>query len=249
LIIRLISLSIIALSVLPAQQDSPAEIARQRQEILDHMMQLDAQRNAPQRWVCAMGKEPESVKEGRAEGDAFMPDAADSCLTALRRIAQVGDLLPMYAKLAKEVGGTEEGYKLLPRYIGSAALANRDSVSVGNGMGALVTPSLAFDAGFTVAYTERVPDKWTSDTKKLKEITEDCLANRRDAGTCFSVGYLYGAHAVPRPAQAIGFECHYGFQDARYRFASIGVASVSPSHVSLPCTPQRPTNPQGRARI
>ena len=120
-------------------------------------------------------------------------------VTALRRVAQVGDLKKIYSKLATEVGGNEEGYQLLPRAIGSAALANRDSITVGGGKGAAVTPSLAFDAGFTVAYTERVPDKWTLETKKLREITEACLADKRDAGTCFSVGYLYGAHAVPRP--------------------------------------------------
>ena len=197
--LRLISLSLLPLSALLAQQESPAEIARQRQEVLDHMMQVDAERNGPQRWVCAMGGEPGSVVEARASGFSFTPDAADSCLTALKRIAQVGDLKKMYSKLAKEVGGTEEGYEQLPRAIGSAALNNRNSITVGGGKGAAVTPALAFDAGFTVAFTERVPDKWTLETKKLREITADCLANKRDAGTCFSAGYLYGAHAVPRP--------------------------------------------------
>jgi hypothetical protein len=197
LIQRFIPLSLLVLSGLMAQQESPAEI--QRQEILERMMKAGADTNGVQRWVCAMGGEPDSVKEARANGFAFTPDAADSCVTALRRIAQVGELLSMYAKLAREVGGTEEGYKLLPRAIGSAALANRNSITVGGGKGAAVTPALAFDAGFTVAFTERVPDKWTLETKKLREITADCLANKRDAGTCFSAGYLYGAHAVPRP--------------------------------------------------
>jgi hypothetical protein len=199
LIGRLISLSLLAFSALLAQKESPEEIAAERRAILNKMMEDTAESNDVQRWVCAMAKEPESVKEARSEGDSFAPDAADSCVTALRRVAQVGDLKKIYIKLAKAVGGTEEGYQLLPRAIGSAALANRDSITVGGGKGAAVTPALAFDAGFTVAYTERVPDKWTLETKKLREITEDCLADRRDAGTCFSAGYLYGAHAVPRP--------------------------------------------------
>ena len=198
---RLIPLSLLAFSVLLAQKESPEEIAAQRQALLDRMQRADADTSGVQRWVCAMGGEPDSVKEARSEGFAFTPDAADSCVTALRRIAQVGDLLPMYSKLSKEVGGTGEDYKTLPRAIGSAALANRESISVRGGKGAAVTPSLAFDAGFTVAFTERAPDKWVSDTKKLKEVTEDCLADRRDAATCFAVGYTYGAHAVPRPKQ------------------------------------------------
>lgn len=196
---RLVSLSLLALSGLLAQQESPAELAKERQAILDRMMKADADTNGVQRWVCAMGGEPDSVVEARASGFSFTPDAIDSCLTALRRVAQIGDLLPMYARFVKEAGGTTSDFKLLPRAIGSAALAKRDGVDIGGGVGAKITPALAFDAGFTVAFTERVPDKWTLETQKLREITSDCLADKRDAGTCFSAGYLYGAHAVPRP--------------------------------------------------
>jgi hypothetical protein len=198
---RLILLSLLSLSVLPAQRESPAEIAAQRKGMLDEIMKDTADSVGVQRWVCAMGKEPESVKEARAGGFDFTPDASDGCVTALVRIAQAGDLLQMYSRLSKEAGGTGEGYKTLPRAIGSAALANRDSVAVGNGKGAKVTPSLAFDAGFTVAYTERAADKGIADARKLKSITEECLNDRGDAGTCFSVGFVYGAHAVPRPAR------------------------------------------------
>jgi hypothetical protein len=196
---RLLPLSLLVVSAFWAQQESPAEIAASRQAVLDHMAKADALNSGIQRWVCAMGGEPDSVVEARAGGFGFTPDAIDSCLTALKRVAQIGDLLPMYARFAKELGGTEEGFKLLPRSIGSAALNNREGVLVGGGVGGKITPALAFDAGFTVAFTERVADKWTLETKKLREITADCLANKRDAGTCFSAGYLYGAHAVPRP--------------------------------------------------
>jgi hypothetical protein len=199
--LRIIILAALAISGLLAQKDSPEEIAAQRKEILEMMMKDTADSVGVKRWVCAMGKEPESVKEARAGGFDFTPDASDGCVTALVRTAQVGDLVQMYSKLAKAVGGTGEDYKTLPRAIGSAALANRDSVAVGGGKGAQVTPSLAFDAGFTVAYTERVPDKGITDAQKLKAITEACLGGSQDAGTCFSVGYVYGAHAVPRPAK------------------------------------------------
>jgi hypothetical protein len=45
-----------------------------------------------------------------------------------------------------------------------------------------------------VAYVSGAPSKG-GDPQKLKSLAESCLAGEKDAGTCFSVGYVYGSQA------------------------------------------------------
>ena len=179
-------------------QPSPAEVAAQRQRVLDGML-LDSY--APtliggERRLCAVGGEPASVAEDRAEGTYFSPDAADSCVVALTRTARDGQLLAFYRTMMTELGGDVQAHEQLPHAIGAAVLGGSARVAIGNGKAAVVTPALAMDAGFTVAYLEGPASKPpAADSEQLKPIAESCVAQHQDAGTCFSAGYVYGARA------------------------------------------------------
>jgi hypothetical protein len=175
---------------------SPADVAARRQEILNDMMASDylPALIANARRSCALGQEPARVAEARSQGAYFTPDVADSCVTALVRTARDHHLADLYGKLVAEVGGSSDASEKLPRAIGAAVLNNATNVAIGNGKAAIVTSALAFDAGFTVAYQDGALKKAVN-AERLKALAEDCLAQRQDAGTCFSVGYVYGARA------------------------------------------------------
>jgi hypothetical protein len=146
---------------------------------------------------CARGGEPARVAESRSQGAHFTPDAADGCVTALARTARDGRLPELYRKFLTEMGGSVGGSERWPRAIGAAVLNGNGKVAIGNSKAAEVTPALAFDAGFTVAYQEGSASKVvTTDTQQLKVIAEACLGQHQDAGTCFSAGYVYGARAT-----------------------------------------------------
>lgn len=179
-----------------AQTDNSGEIQRQRQELVTALLTTDRPESVErQRWVCFNGNEPSLVKETRKEGFDFTPDASDSCVAALQRMAKDGKLGDTYRKLLAQTGGNVELSPKLPRAIGAAVLSGNGDVSIGNGKAVTATSSIAFDAGFTVAYTEGAAKKQATSPQKLKAITEACLSNDKDAETCFSVGYLYGAQA------------------------------------------------------
>jgi hypothetical protein len=131
----------------------------------------------------------------RGEGFDFTPDASDGCLAALQRMAKDGKLGDAYQKLLAQNGGNAELSPKLPRAIGASVLSGNGAVSIGNGKAISATSCIAFDAGFTVAYTEGAAKKQAASAQKLKVITEACLSNDKDAGTCFSVGWLYGSQA------------------------------------------------------
>lgn len=174
-----------------AQED----IQQQRQVILTGLLTADPQDAATQqRWVCINGNEPSRVKEARAMGFDFTPDASDSCVAALTRSAKDRILSEPYKKLLAKTGGNVELSETLPKAIGAAVLDGKGKVSIGNGKAIIATAPIAFDAGFTVAYISAAPNK-AGDPQKLKSIAESCLAGGRDAGTCFSIGYVYGAQA------------------------------------------------------
>jgi hypothetical protein len=94
------------------------------------------------------------------------------------------------------LGGSTDGPERLPKAIGAAVTNGTGKVAIGNGKAATVTPALAFDAGFTVAYSDRAATKGTADPGQLKALAEACLEQHQAAGTCFSVGYVYGVQAV-----------------------------------------------------
>jgi hypothetical protein len=181
-----------------ASAATPAEIAAHRQESLDEMLTERFQPSlvANARRSCALGLEPAHVAESRAGGAYFTPDAADGCVTALIRTARDRHLPELYGRLAVEMGGSATGSDNLPRVIGAAVLSGDGKAAIGNGKVAVVTPALAFDAGFAVAYQDGNASKPASvDAAKLKALADSCLGQHQDAGTCFSAGYAYGARA------------------------------------------------------
>jgi hypothetical protein len=177
---------------------SPAQIAARRQESLDQLLSADFEPAliANLRKSCALGGEPARVAESRAGGAYFTPDAADGCVTALVRTAHDGHLPQLYQKLLTEMGGDVANYEKWPRVIGAAALASKADVAIGSNKATELTPAIAFDAGFTVAYQEGKAGKSGSVVAAtLKALAELCLSQHGDVAKCFSAGYMYGAHA------------------------------------------------------
>jgi hypothetical protein len=174
-----------------AQED----VQHQRHEILKALLTGDRPEKASQqRLICINGDALSSVREARTMGFDFIPDASDSCLAALQRAAKDHTLTDPYRKLLAQTGGDAELSETLPKAIGASALNDKAKVSIGNGKAIVLTAPMAFDAGFTVAYTSAAPNK-SGDPEKLKSLAESCLASEKDAGTCFSVGSVYGAQA------------------------------------------------------
>lgn len=179
-----------------AQRGSPQEIQRQRQEIVTAILTTDRPESVErQRLACISGREPSSVKEARAGGMDFTPDASDSCLAALQRAATDGRVGDAYKKLLARTGGDTEFAEKLPKAIGASVLSGNGKVGIGNGKAITATAPIAFDAGFTVAYIDGAAKKQGIDSLKLRTIAEACLSNDKDPGTCFSVGYVYGTQA------------------------------------------------------
>ena len=178
----------------------PADIATHRQEILNDMLTEAYQPAliANLRRSCALGGEPANVAQRRAGGAYFTPDAADACVTALVRTARDRRLPDLYRGLSGELGGRVDVSETLPHAIGAGILNGTTKVAIGNRKAAEVTPALAFDAGFTVAYLDGVASAEPVNVQQLRAVAEDCLGQRRDAATCFSVGHMYGARMVGR---------------------------------------------------
>lgn len=175
---------------------SPTETAAHRQAILNDMLVKDpAYVIAAQRWLCAMGKKPAQVTEARAQGAYFFPDAVDSCVAALTRTARDQELTALYGRLLQELGGGQGEAARLPDTIGDTVMSGAAKVQIGNGKSMVVTPAIAFDAGFAVAFRQGAASAGSVNVQQLKAVTEDCLGQKRDAATCFSVGHAHGARA------------------------------------------------------
>jgi hypothetical protein len=188
----------LSLHALPAPAASPADVATQRKETLDEILHTDtAYTVASERQLCAAGKMPAHISEQRAAGATFYPDAADMCVAALMRTAHDGRLSELYTKLLAQTGGDPSQVKGLPEAIGGAVLAHQNSAPIGNGKGMVVTPALAFDAGFAAADQDRgAKAQGTPNAVQLRGLAESCLAQQQSAGPCFSAGYMYGAQSV-----------------------------------------------------
>ena len=150
---------------------------------------------AAQRLTCMFGEEPDRVAKARRAGQASFPDAADTCIAALVRTAHDGQLTDLYRTLLTQLGGDIGLAGKLPLAIGESALNGNGNITIGNRKNTIIPPPLAFDAGFTVAYLKGDTRPEELETTKLKAVAEACLAVDKDAGTCFSAGYYYGAYA------------------------------------------------------
>ena len=172
------------------------EIARQRQDIVDSILTTEnAESVAQRRWVCFNGAEPSRVREARAGGFDFTPDASAICLATLQRKARDEALLEPYKKLVLTMNGNPDSSERLPKAMGAAVLSGDGKVSIGNDKGVVVDSALALDAGFTVAYTSAAAKKEGLDERKLRLGAEGCLDRKSDPGTCFSIGYALGSFA------------------------------------------------------
>jgi hypothetical protein len=170
-------------------------VQQQRTEIITALLTTDRPEKAvQQRWICFNGGEPSSVAEARNGGMDFTPDPADSCVAALQRSAKDNNLSVTYKRLLAETGGNAAMADTLPKAIGASVLSGDGKVPIGNGKAVTVNPPMAFDAGFTVAYSEGATKK-QADPEKLKQVADACLNSQKDVATCFSVGYVYGTLA------------------------------------------------------
>ena len=182
-----------------AQPQPGSGLDAKTKALLSELHELFQEDIAQTRQNCAAGLAPAWVKTRRANAAQNLPfpDAANMCVGSMEGMAQERRLNDLYTALLKAWGGNEGGAEALPRTIGATVLRGETKVPIGAGKAAVVTPALAFDAGFTVAYGEgKPPQGGKPNPQQLKTLAEACLAQQRDVGSCFSAGYLYGAQAV-----------------------------------------------------
>jgi hypothetical protein len=182
----------------PSGGAGEAQLDTNGQATLGELNKLLTEATDDTRKTCASGQAPEwvSAKRARYGTTERFADASDMCVATLRGIARDQRLLGYYRDLLAAMSGNPTLYAGFPRSIGAAVLNGTGKVSIGNGKAAVVTPALAFDAGFTVAYQEGNGSKApNADAAQIKVLAESCLGQHEDAGTCFSAGYVYGARA------------------------------------------------------
>lgn len=150
------------------------------------------------RKTCAAGQAPSSIAWSRSHGSESQADASDNCPTVLLRIARDGTLLGLYRDLVLELKGHPASYENLPSAIAAAAMRGGKQVDIGNQLAASISPALALDAGFTVAFQKH--ERATAGMPglaALKPIAERCLSQQEpDLGLCYATGYTYGARAA-----------------------------------------------------
>jgi len=203
-IAALLSLACVVPAQAMADTHSPEEIAAHRREILQTLWEPgEGDFAANVRRTCFLGGQPKHVMEDRGKGVYFTPDAADLCVTALTRLGRDRQLPEQYRKLVEAIGGDVTIVATLPRSMSDAAIGGQGTVAVGNGKAANIRPSMAFDAGFTVAFQEgsAVP-AGSIDEARLKAVTEACLGDQQGASACASIGYLQGSRAYKQQASS-----------------------------------------------
>jgi hypothetical protein len=150
------------------------------------------------RRACATGQSVSATEWSRSLGSTSLADAGDECPTLLLRVGRDGALLSLYRDMMVELTGQPGGHEQMPAAIAAIVMKGGNQVTLGNQRAAVVTPALALDAGFTVAYQKR--ERATAampGLSVLKPIAERCLSQQeRDLGLCYATGYTYGARAA-----------------------------------------------------
>lgn len=188
-----------------AQQASQA-VLRERYESLTSMLStLPVENVVNVRGSCAAGRAPAAIKMNRSSGFDFAPDASEECPTTLLRLAREGMLLSYYRDLMVKATGRDVGHEKVPPAVAAAAMQGKPEVVLGNQRAVPVSSSLAFDAGFTMAYQQRQPvTNAMPGLAVLKTIAERCLGEEEgDRGLCYATGFSYGARAVTGQPLAI----------------------------------------------
>ncbi len=175
---------------------------------------------AESRRFCAQGLAQEGLNRIHAMGVRMGP--AEMCVKALSWTAKNGDLLDIYAR-----GTGQGGARLLVnRLTDSARLSTVAFRSSGSPLemwnrGEL-TPSLAFDAGFTRSYMEKqqAPSPSMSPAD-LQRRTEGCLNEAQSLAVCADAGRIQGA---------LAYQMNNAFSDSggKARAAGIGIAGTGP---------------------
>ena len=183
---------------------SPASLNPQQQASLNAVLNsVSEEAVTAQRLHCFFGKEPDRVAEARRAGQTFRLDAADMCVAVLVRSARDGRLFDLYHTLLRETGGNQALAEQMPTLVGQAALRGDETMSLGNGKTIDVAPTLAFDAGFTLAYLHKDARKANADPAKLKTVAESCFGVKTEAGSCFAAGYAEGGKALTMEPMAL----------------------------------------------
>jgi hypothetical protein len=184
------------LALLTGMSVAVAASPEQQASLRSVLTSVTSEAVSAQRLTCFFGEEPERVAKARRAGQTFLPDAADICVAVLVRSARDGKLFDLYRTILREQGGDLALVEQMPMLTGTAALKDADKMTLGNGKAMDVPPTLAFDAGFTVAYLRRDGSKANADPVKLRAVIESCLTVKTDAGTCFAAGYAEGGKAL-----------------------------------------------------
>jgi hypothetical protein len=146
------------------------------------------------RIACAQGLGQQAVN--RARGQGLQRGVSDLCVVALSWTASNGNLLAMYIGKTGEGGGR----LLVNRYTDRAQLSTSPFRADGTpaemwNKGEL-TPSLAFDAGFTRSYLGKgIASSASMVPAELKRKTEACLNQSESLAVCADVGSIQGTLA------------------------------------------------------
>jgi len=149
---------------------------------------------AESRLSCAQGFAQRVVD--RVRGMGVQRGSAEVCVKALSWIAKNGNLLDIYMR------GTGQGGArvLITRFTDSAKLSTGpfrpDSSQLQMWNRGELTPSLAFDAGFTRSYLENSTRSSTSmNSVEIERRTEGCLNQTQSLAVCADVGRIQGVLA------------------------------------------------------
>lgn len=186
-----------------AQARQAPDIAKERQQILTSIETEPAVAAADQRWNCATGAEPGRVREARAAGRDFAPDASKSCPAVVRRELHDGREMELYERVAQLAGGQMTPQQVL-KNTAAAAMGNQAAVPIGNGRGYQLTDAIAWDAGYTSGLMDPSITMQSlgladspANTQRLEGIAESCLddGNRRTpkASACYVGGIALAA--------------------------------------------------------
>jgi len=194
----------------------------ERHKFLEQIRTEPVALNAARRWICAIGKAPEQVREARSKGLNYVPDASKSCIITLERQAREGKSMELYEKLAEDDGGTLRPDEVLDA-VRSAAMSNQLDVVIGSKGAIAATPFLSLDAG----YTKGVRDKVTVNSLgisitpegvgQLLGTAESCLDGQNKSAPSLSVCYATGL-ALAAKDNSIASTVKDGIEAQRHEF-------------------------------
>lgn len=178
-----------------------AAIAQQRRTYLRDLLTDPPALVASLRKGCVRGIVPANHREELQRGEAWSPDATDSCVMVLTRHGRDGTLDAMYRTILLEQVKDDTGASTLAGEIGSYVVTHKsDRVPLARGVALVVTTALAFDAGFTNGYRDtkqRAAAGQMPGEATLKPLAERCLGlTEPSVQGCYSVGYVFGLRAA-----------------------------------------------------